>query len=368
MVEQNSTNHASQNDEIDLFELFDILWNGKFLIILIAAIGFLAAYGVSLLLTQEWRSSSHVVAPRLANTTELIEKYRRVQRIVNNDKDVDINSITNNVFSTFLYTAANSDEKHTFLAQTDVFQDRMQVKGANATLVLEELSKQLSVQLPNDKQEVLAKSYQLSFVSDSAETAQKILGGYIAYISSIAIQTIQSEFTNHLQSLISIRKQKFDDIERNLQNSRKINIENITNALLTAQKAGIKSAPGVLNGRRDGNNNFVLEINPNPQQLYLQGEEILTALLDVEKNSPLTYPSEYYRLQYEIEALESLQDKQPEFQSFSYLMRPSLPPKRSSPKRALIAVIGGAVGGVLACLFVLIMAAFRNREKSLAQN
>ena len=100
----------------------------------------------------------------------------------------------------------------------------------------------------------------------------------------------------------------------------------------------------------------------------MQGEEILSALLEVAKNSPVIYPDEYFQLQYRIEALEALQNKEPEFQAFSYLMRPTLPPKRSSPKRAQMAVIGALVGGVLSCLVVLIMAAFRNRNKALAQN
>lgn len=111
---------------------------------------------------------------------------------------------------------------------------------------------------------------------------------------------------------------------------------------------------------------MVLEINSNSDQLYLQGEEVLQALLEVTQNAPITYPESYYRLQYEIEALEPLLGEQAAFESFSYLMQPTLPSTRLSPKRAQIAVIGGLVGGVIACLIVLIVAAFRNRQTTLS--
>lgn len=371
MVRPSSTSQPSiehnvnSSDEIDLLELFNTLWKGKFLIILIAALGFWGAYGLSLLQKEEWRSSANVVAPRLANTMELIEKNRQVQRIIDTSEDVNVGGLMNRVFSTFLYTAADSDEKYNYLAQTDVFQRLMEKEGANAGLILDELSQKLSVQLPDDKTQTLASSYTLSFISDSAESAQNILSGYIANINRVAIETSQKEFTNSLEAKIAVRKQKIDDIELSLHNTRQVSIDNYSKALLTAQKAGIKSAPGALLGRTDANNNVVLEINANPQQLYLQGEEVLEALLDVTKNTPLTYPASYYRLQYEIEALESLLENHPTFESFNYLMRPTLPSKRMAPKRAQMAMIGGIVGGVLASLYVLLRAAFVNRRRSI---
>ena len=356
------------SDEIDLLDLISTLWRRKFLIIFIAALGFGGAYGLSLLQTEEWRSTAVVVAPRLANTEELIEKHRQAQRIVNSSEDVNAGALMSRVFNTFLYTAADSDEKHSYLAQTELFQRLMEEEGANAGLLLNNLSQVLSVQLPDEKEQPLATGYTLSFVSDSAENAQNVLTGYIANINRVAIETSQKEFANSLQAMIASREQKISDIERDLKDARTVAIDNYTNALLTAQKAGIKSTPGSLLGRTDASNNVVLEINPNPQQLYLQGEEVLQALLDVAKDEPITYPKSYYRLQYEVEALKPHLDDQPSFQSFNFLMRPTLPPERQAPKRAQMAVLGGLVGGVLSCLYVLVAAAFRNRRKALAQD
>ena len=368
MAQPNSapTQIVNTSDEIDLPDLISTLWKRKFLIIFMTALGFGGAYGLSLLQTEEWRSTAEVVAPRLANTEELIEKNRQVQRIVDPSKDVDSGALMSRVFNTFLYTAADSDEKHSYLAQTELFQRLMEKEGANAGLLLDKLSQRLSVQLPDEKEQSLATSYTLSFVSDSAENAQNVLTGYIANINRVAIETSQKEFANSLQAMIATREQKISDIERDLKDARTVAIDNYTNALLTAQKAGIKSSPGSLLGRTDASNNVVLEINPNPQQLYLQGEEVLQALLDVAKNEPITYPKEYYRLQYEVEALKPHLDDQPSFQSFNFLMRPTLPPKRQAPKRAQIAVIGGLLGGVLSCLYVLIAAAFNNRRKTIS--
>ena len=372
MVRHDSTSQAAtqhtphSSDEIDLLDLLHTLWKGKLLIILIAAIGFLGAYGLSLLMKEEWRSTASVVAPRLSNTTELIEKSRSVQRIVDNKTDVDLNALMTRVFNTFLYTAADSNEKYNYLRQTPLFQELMENENANAGLILDSLSQRLTVKLPDEKSQTLASEYMLSFTSDSAESAQNILSGYISNINRIATKNSQHEFTDNLEAQIKARKQAIADIERDLSNQRKITINQYSEALLTAQKAGIKSNSSGLMTRADANNNVVLEINSNSNQLYLQGEEVLQALLDVAQSAPIIYPKSYYRLQYEVEALEPLLNEQPTFESFNYLLQPTLPSTRLSPKRAQIAVIGGLVGGVIACLIVLIVAAFRNRQTTLS--
>ena len=373
---QAATQHTSHSsDEIDLLDLLHTLWKGKLLIILIAAIGFLGAYGLSLLMKEEWRSTASVVAPRLSNASEFIEKNRSVQRVVDNKTDVDVNELMEQVFNTFLYTAADSNEKYNYLRQTHLFQQLMEDENANAGLILDSLSQRLTVKLPDEKSQTLASEYMLSFTSDSAESPQNILSGYISNINRIATETSQQEFTNNLEALIKARKQEIADIERDLSNQRKVAINQYSEALLTAQKAGIKSNSANLLARTDARNNLivadpknnvVLEINSNSDQLYLQGEEVLQALLEVTQNAPIIYPESYYRLQYEVEALETLLGEQAAFESFSYLMQPTLPSTRLSPKRAQIAVIGGLIGGVIACLIVLIVAAFRNRQTTLS--
>ncbi|WOS37733.1 Ferric enterobactin transport protein FepE [Oligella urethralis] len=365
---------GTEQDEIDLLDLLSTLWAHKFLIILFTVLGFAAAYGLSLLQTEQWRSSAAVVAPRLVDTEGLLTEARTIQHInnpksINNPKeDIDINEFLINIFNNFLYTAADHDEKQSYLSKTALFQ-RLQ-KDAEPNVVLDRLSQNLSVQLPDEKNKSLATSYTLSFISDTPESAQEVLSGYIDNINQVATKTIRNDFYNDLNSKIAAAKQGKAIIELAANTRRQINIEHYTNALSIAQKAGIKSVSGGLAGLNGiANSEVMLQIDlNNPELLYLQGEEILSALLEVAKNSPVIYPDEYFQLQYQIEALEALQNKEPEFQAFSYLMRPTLPAKRSSPKRAQMAVIGALVGGVLSCLVVLIMAAFRNRNKALAQN
>ncbi|AVL71158.1 hypothetical protein CEQ07_06825 [Oligella urethralis] len=378
---------STAQDEIDLLDLLSTLWAHKFLILLFTVLGFAVAYGLSLLQAEQWRSSATVVAPRLIDTESLLNEARSVQRInhatsinkitdarllqyLNNkpNEDIDVNEFLIDIFNNFLYTAADPDEKQSYLSKTALFQ-RLQ-KDADPNAVLDRLSQNLSVQLPDENNNSLATSYTLSFISDTPDSAQEVLSGYIDNVNQVATKTIRKQFYNDLNSKISAAKQHKEELERVANTTRQINIEHYTNALSIAQKAGIKSVSGGLAGLHGiANNQVMLQIDlNNPELLYLQGEEILSAVLEVAKNSPVIYPDEYFQLQYQIEALEALQNKEPEFQSFSYLMRPTLPPKRSSPKRAQMAVIGALVGGVLSCLVVLIMAAFRNRNKALAHN
>lgn len=358
-----SKHTINTNDEIDLLDLISTLWKRKFLIILIAAIGFWGAYGLSLLMQEKWRSSAIVVAPRIINTEELLEYKRAVSRITNPNSDISVSDSLSRAFNTFLYTAANSDEKYSYLSETDLFNRLMEGTDRTAVALLDEMSRRIDVELPNEEDQALSTGYTLSFISDDAESAQATLTGYIAHVNKVAIETFQKEYSNSLKARIDLRKQQVHDIEQSLHNKRVIAIDNYKDALLTAQKAGIKSAPGSLVGRADTSNNLVLEINASPPpQLYMQGEEVLQALLDVTQTEPIIYPENYHRLKYEIEALEPLVGTEPQFQSFNYLMRPSLPVRRDAPKRAQIAVVGGLVGGVLATLYALISAAFANRR------
>ena len=130
-----------------------------------------------------------VVAPRLANTEKFIEINRAVQRITNTDEDIKVNELMEQVFSTFLYTAADNDEKHNYLKNTELFQRQMSDESTNPGTLLKTLSQNLSVQLPDAKAQSLTTSYTLSFVSDRASSAQEVLSGYIDNINRIAVMT-----------------------------------------------------------------------------------------------------------------------------------------------------------------------------------
>ena len=76
MVQPIDTRTSPGNDEIDLLDLISTLWQRKLLIVLIAALGFAGAYGASLLMKEEWRSTAMVVGPRVANTGEILDVNR----------------------------------------------------------------------------------------------------------------------------------------------------------------------------------------------------------------------------------------------------------------------------------------------------
>lgn len=366
---------TASSEEIDLLELVTTLWQRKILIMLIAVLGFLGGYGISLLIPEQWRSTAFVVGPRIANTEELLEQHRAIERIINggrieeanlnrvNVTDIDVTRVLEGVFQTFLSSAADNDEKQSYLAGTDLFKRLLAKEKTSAAIVLDEIGQKITVELPDEKRQSLSMSYELSFVSDDAESAQATLAGYIDNINITAEKIVKTELDNRLDALSALHKQELLDIEQDVTDGRKVAIATYSDALKTAQQAGIKSANSELLGRGDSASNLVLEINTNPQQLYLQGVEVLQALLSVAQNEPLIYPKHYYRLKHEIEALEALKTKPLSFQTFVYQMRPTLPITRQSPKRAQLAVLGGVLGGVLGCLFVLISSALTNRRR-----
>lgn len=72
---------AYDSDEIDLFELMQVLWKGRRLIIVLFVVGIIGA-GISLFVNtkeQTWTSSARVSAPGLAHVQDLLSSLRQVE-------------------------------------------------------------------------------------------------------------------------------------------------------------------------------------------------------------------------------------------------------------------------------------------------
>src|SRR5690606_34079107 len=264
------------------------------------------------------------------------------------------------LFNGFILQAAAMKTRLEYLAGTDYFKQLLKdTTDANAErMLLEELAELLRIK-SFDKDQI-APYYEFSFTADSPEQAHELLTGYLHWVNDLSFRLVDEDFNNHLDAQILSRQTELANIEFKLRTERQNRIENIENALHTAQLADIKDY--VVARQTEGAT--VIELSDS-KRLFMLGQKYLNAELKTAREAPLIYPPRYYEMQRELAQLEPLRKYEVKTLSYSYQLPPTLPVKRDSPKRALIIALGTLVGGLLGCFWVLAVAALRRRRYAL---
>ena len=92
--------------------------------------------------------------------------------------------------------------------------------------------------------------------------------------------------------------------------------------------------------------------------LFMLGEKYLQAQLDIAKNSPIVYPTNYYSTERQLEKLTKLApqlESVQEVKAYHYLSSPDYPVVKDKPKRLIILVIGFILGVIISSVIILIM-------------
>ena len=160
-------------------------------------------------------------------------------------------------------------------------------------------------------------------------------------------------------------------MEESLTETKTVQVENLTNALDIAKKAGIK------NFSRGNNNISVPEymlgdarLNISDSKLadgtylFMLGEKYLQAQLDIAKNSPVIYPTNYYSTERQLAKLTKLApqlESVQEVKAYHYLSSPDYPVIKDKPKKALILMIGLLIGGFISTISIILAELFRRK-------
>lgn len=369
-----NTQPQTIDNEIDLLDLLQTLWQKKLIIIAFAILGAIIGVAAALLLPQKWKSEAYLSAPKVRHAQDYVNKYRTLGQIIGAEKlsgdnpQEQIQAFTNKdinaLFSEFLDNAASVDEKQTFLSQTDYFKQLSKDQNNVAKeATLKELISSLKVDAPDEKKKTLRPYYTLSFTADTATTAQSVLKDYVTYINQKTLDSAHEKLSDLVNSHIIWRQQELARIEFNQKTARETQIKTIEDALKKAKLADIKEFRDLKSSPQNGNG--IIEINTaNAPELYMQGERILTALLEATKQAEIIYPMGYHQLKYELAQLEPLQREFKQVQAYNYQLSPTLPTSRESPKRALIAIAATVLGGIIGVIYALLSTAFSRRRKT----
>lgn len=121
----------------------------------------------------------------------------------------------------------------------------------------------------------LYTSWTLSFTAPTSEEAQKVLAGYIDYISALVVKESIENVRNKLEIKTQFEKEKLAQDRIKTKNQLDANIQRLNYSLDIANAAGIKSPYTVM----------VRPLKMTPISLFLSVQTVLNANWKLKKQS-----------------------------------------------------------------------------------
>lgn len=345
----------ANSHEIDLFSLIEVLWQAKRRIL--ATVFAFACVGLllSFLLPQKW-TSQVIVTPAESVQWQGLERTLTALRVLDMEVSVDRAS----VFNLFIKKFSSPSLLEEYLRSSPYVMD--QLKGAQideqdlhrAIVVLSEKMKAVDSNVGKKNETSLFTSWTLSFTAPTREEAQKVLAGYIQYISDIVVKETLENIRNQLEIKTRYEQEKLAMDRVRLKNQLDANIQRLHYSLEIANAAGIKR-PVYSNGQA---------VKDDPDFSISLGADGISRKLEIEKGvtDVAEIDGDLRNRQYHVEQLAAMNVSDVKFTPFKYQLSPSLPVKKDGPGKAIIIILAALIGGMMACGGVLLRHAMVSRK------
>ncbi|ECH5388128.1 LPS O-antigen length regulator [Salmonella enterica] len=345
----------ANSHEIDLFSLIEVLWQAKRRIL--ATVFAFACVGLllSFLLPQKWTSQA-IITPAESVQWQGLERTLTALRVLDMEVSVDRAS----VFNLFIKKFSSPSLLEEYLRSSPYVMD--QLKGAQideqdlhrAIVVLSEKMKAVDSNASKKNETSLFTSWTLSFTAPTREEAQKVLAGYIQYISDIVVKETLENIRNQLEIKTRYEQEKLAMDRVRLKNQLDANIQRLHYSLEIANAAGIKR-PVYSNGQA---------VKDDPDFSISLGADGISRKLEIEKGvtDVAEIDGDLRNRQYHVEQLAAMNVSDVKFTPFKYQLSPSLPVKKDGPGKAIIIILAALIGGMMACGGVLLRHAMVSRK------
>lgn len=345
----------ANSHEIDLFSLIEVLWQAKRRILATVFAFVCVGLLLSFLLPQKWTSQA-IVTPAESVQWQGLERTLTALRVLDMEVSVDRAS----VFNLFIKKFSSPSLLEEYLRSSPYVMD--QLKGAQideqdlhrAIVVLSEKMKAVDSNAGKKNETSLFTSWTLSFTAPTREEAQKVLAGYIQYISDIVVKETLENIRNQLEIKTRYEQEKLAMDRVRLKNQLDANIQRLHYSLEIANAAGIKR-PVYSNGQA---------VKDDPDFSISLGADGISRKLEIEKGvtDVAEIDGDLRNRQYHVEQLAAMNVSDVKFTPFKYQLSPSLPVKKDGPGKAIIIILAALIGGMMACGGVLLRHAMVSRK------
>ncbi len=94
--------------------------------------------------------------------------------------------------------------------------------------------------------------------------------------------------------------------------------------------------------------------------MFLLGSDALESMVKHEASRPLVFSSNYYQTRQNLLDIDNLDVDELDIHAYRYVMKPTLPIRRDSPKKAITLILAVLLGGMVGAGIVLGRNALRN--------
>ncbi|MEB8216796.1 LPS O-antigen chain length determinant protein WzzB [Citrobacter braakii] len=310
--DNNVSGRSNDPEQIDLIDLLMQLWRGKLTIIVAIVIAIACAVGYLAVAKEKWTSTAIITQPDVGQ----IATYNNALNVLYGASAPKVTELQTNVIGRF-------STSFSALAETLDNQEKP-----------EKLSIEQSVkgqQLP------LAVSY----VGVSPEEAQRQLAEYIQQIDEKVAKELELDLADNVKLQTATLQDSLKTQEAVAQEQKDLRIRQIQEALRYAEQAGV--------------------VKPQIQQtqevtqdsMLLLGSDALKSMIEHEATRPLIFSGNYYQTKQNLLDIEALNLEKAKLHSYRYVMKPTLPIRRDSPKKAITLVLAVLLGGMIGAGIVL---------------
>lgn len=319
---QNNNSQVGRNhdpEQIDLLDLMLQLWRGKWMIATFVIVFIALAVGYLFVAKEKWTSSAIIAQPDAAQ----IAPYSNALNI--------------------LYGTAAPSMLDIQTRAIDRF--NASFSALSQALDNQAVPEKLTIE-PAVKGQALPLS--VTYTSTSAEAAQKQLAQYIQQVDEQTAKELALDLKDNIKEQIKTLNDSLQNQEKVAQEQKDLRIKQIAEALKNAEAAKITSPQ--LQQTQD----------VTQETLFLLGSEGPKSMIDNEASRPLVFPTAYYQTRRNLLDIQNLNVNPDTIHVYRYVMKPDLPVRRDSPKKAVILVLAVLLGGMIGSGVVLGRNALRN--------
>ncbi|HGT6977514.1 TPA: LPS O-antigen chain length determinant protein WzzB [Escherichia coli] len=313
-VENNNVSGQNHDPEqIDLIDLLVQLWRGKMTIIISVIVAIALAIGYLAVAKEKWTSTAIITQPDVGQ----IAGYNNAMNVIYGQAAPKVSDLQETLIGRF-------SSAFSALAET---------------LDNQEEPEKLTIE-PSVKNQQLPLT--VSYVGQTAEGAQMKLAQYIQQVDD----KVNQELEKDLKDNIALGRKNLQDSLRTqevvAQEQKDLRIRQIQEALQYANQAQV-TKPQIQQTQ-----------DVTQDTMFLLGSEALESMIKHEATRP------YYQTRQNLLDIDNLDVDKLDIHAYRYVMKPTLPIRRDSPKKAITLILAVLLGGMVGVGIVLGRNALRN--------
>lgn len=310
--DNNMSGRGNDPEQIDLIDLLIQLWCGKVTIVIAIVIAIALAMGYLVVAKEKWTSTAIVTQPDAGQ----LASYNNAMDVLfgnNAPRVTDVQASFVGRFSSAFSALAETLAKQ---SKPDFVSIEAAIKGQTLPL-------------------------KITYSSGSAEDAQKILAQYIQQVDDSVAKELNSDLSMSIANRITDLQKSLEAQEIVAKEQKALRIAQINQALKVAEQSNIK-LPQVQQADQ-----------VSQDTMFMLGSQALSSMVKNEATRPLSFSDQYYQTLQNLLAVQALKVAPESVHTYRYVMKPILPIRRDSPKKAITLVLAVLLGGMIGAGIVL---------------